>query len=69
MARKAIIGGCRIEVSNDGPLVCLDGDAGTRAAIEVAVDTAWSAPGVTEVVNRLTVASDPEGPAGTSQSE
>jgi osmotically-inducible protein OsmY len=69
MARKAIIDGCRIEVSNVGPLVSLDGDAWTRAAIEVAVDTAWSAPGVAEVVNRLTVASGANEPAGTNQSD
>ena len=69
MARKAIIDGCRIEVSNVGSLVFLDGDAGTRAAIEVAVDTAWSAPGVTEVVNRLTVAHGADEPAPTSQSK
>jgi osmotically-inducible protein OsmY len=54
--RNAIIDGSLIEVSNVGHTVYLDGTTPTWRAMSEAVDTTWSAPGVTEVVNRLVVA-------------
>jgi osmotically-inducible protein OsmY len=54
-ARQAIIDSSGVEVSNVGDIVYLDGHVATWAAMEAAVDTAWCAPGVTEVVNRLAI--------------
>jgi osmotically-inducible protein OsmY len=54
--RNAIIDGSLIEVSNVGHTVYLDGTTTTRRAMNEAVDTAWDAPGVTDVVNRLIIA-------------
>jgi len=51
--RNAILDSSLIKVSNEGHTIYLDGTADSWAAMDAAVDTAWDAPGVTEVVNRL----------------
>jgi osmotically-inducible protein OsmY len=51
--RNAIVDGSRIKVSNMGHTIYLDGETGSWTAMDAAVDVAWSAPGVNEVVNRL----------------
>ena len=53
--RNAIIDDSMIEVSNDGHTIELDGAVNTWTARQAAEDTAWDAPGVTNVVNMLTV--------------
>jgi osmotically-inducible protein OsmY len=53
--RKAVIAGSRIEVSIVGETVYLEGAAVSRAAIDAAITTAWSAPGITTVVSRLEI--------------
>jgi osmotically-inducible protein OsmY len=53
--RNAIIDDSLIKVSNEGHTIYLDGTTGSYASMEAAVDTAWDAPGVTEVVNRLVI--------------
>ena len=53
--RNAIIDESQIKVSHEGHTVYLDGTTDSYVAMETAVDTAWDAPGVTEVVNRLMV--------------
>jgi osmotically-inducible protein OsmY len=55
LERKTIIAGSRIEVSIVGQTVYLEGATGTRAAIDAALHTAWSAPGITNVVNHLAI--------------
>ena len=54
--RDAIIDDSLIDVSAAGNTVYLDGTVGSWYAMDDAVDTAWEAPGVTEVVNRLVIA-------------
>jgi osmotically-inducible protein OsmY len=44
-----------IKVSNAGHTIELDGTVSSWAALEAAGDTAWDAPGVTNVVNNLIV--------------
>jgi len=53
--RNAIIDDSLIEVSNTGHTIYLDGTVGSYTAREQAVDTAWAAPGVTDVVDRLLI--------------
>jgi osmotically-inducible protein OsmY len=53
--RNAIIDDSTIEVTNVGPTVYLDGTATSWAAKREAEDTAWDAPGVVEVIDRLKV--------------
>jgi len=53
--RNAIIDDSKIEVSNVGPVVYLDGTTTSSKAMREAEDTAWDAPGVVEVVDRLQV--------------
>jgi len=53
--RDAIIDDSLITVTNSGHTVYLDGTTGSWYAMDEAVDTAWQAPGVTDVVNRLVV--------------
>ncbi len=53
--RNAIIGDSLIEVSNTGSTIYLDGTVGSYTAREKAEDTAWAAPGVTDVVDRLVI--------------
>ena len=55
--RNAIIDDSRISVTTNGPTVYLDGEVGSWRAEEEAVDTAWGAPGVTDVVDRLIIVS------------
>jgi osmotically-inducible protein OsmY len=55
LQRKAILASSAIEVSTGGDVVYLDGSVPTWAAMQVAVDTAWCAPGVTQVVARLSI--------------
>jgi osmotically-inducible protein OsmY len=54
--RAAIINDSLIEVSNVGHTVYLDGKADSWAARQAAEDTAWNAPGVNMVIDRLEVA-------------
>jgi osmotically-inducible protein OsmY len=54
--RAAIINDSLIEVSNVGHTVYLDGKADSWAARQAAEDTAWNAPGVDLVIDRLEVA-------------
>jgi osmotically-inducible protein OsmY len=54
--RNAIIDDSLIKVSNVGDTIYLDGTTGSWLARQKAEDTAWDAPGVNEVVDRLTVA-------------
>jgi osmotically-inducible protein OsmY len=42
-------------VSNDGHTIYLTGVAGSYAAMREALDTAWQAPGVENVVNDLVI--------------
>jgi osmotically-inducible protein OsmY len=55
--RNAIIDDSRVGVTTNGHTVCLDGEVGSWKAEEEAVDTAWGAPGVTDVVDRLIIVS------------
>ncbi len=55
--RNAVVGDSAIAVANDGHTVYLDGTAMSYAAMREAVDTAWAAPGVERVENRLTIVS------------
>ena len=54
--RNAIIDESLIDVSNTGHTIYLDGTVGSYQAREQAVQTAWDAPGVTDVVDRLVIA-------------
>jgi osmotically-inducible protein OsmY len=53
--RNAIIDDTSITVSNVGSTVYLDGTADTWTAREEAESTAWEAPGVQNVIDRVTV--------------
>jgi osmotically-inducible protein OsmY len=53
--RNAIIDDTRITVSNDGTTVYLDGNTDTWTAREEAESTAWEAPGVQNVIDRIDV--------------
>lgn len=53
--RRAILHGSDIEVSNIGSTIYLDGTVTSGAAMQEAEDTAWTAPGVIEVVDRLVI--------------
>ncbi len=55
--RNAIVDDSRVSVTTNGPTVYLDGEVGSWKAEEEAVDTAWGAPGVTNVVDRLIIVS------------
>jgi osmotically-inducible protein OsmY len=55
--RNAIIDDSLIKVSNADHTVYLDGTVGSWYAMDEAVDTAWEAPGVGYVVNRLMIIS------------
>jgi osmotically-inducible protein OsmY len=54
--RDAIIDDSLIEVTTTDSTVYLDGTVGSWYAMDDAVDTAWEAPGVLDVVNRLVIA-------------
>jgi osmotically-inducible protein OsmY len=53
--RSSIIDDSLITVSNQGETIYLDGTAGSWTARQEAEDTAWAAPGVTNVVNRIEI--------------
>ena len=53
--RNAIIDDSVIKVSNQDRTIYLDGVVNSWDAMDTALDTAWSAPGVKEVVNNLTL--------------
>jgi osmotically-inducible protein OsmY len=57
LRRNAIIDDSRVSVTTDDHTVYLDGEVGSWKAEEEAVDTAWGAPGVTDVVDRLIIVS------------
>ena len=56
LERNAIIDSSLVKVSNEGHTIYLDGAVSSWVAMETATDTAWNAPGVSEVVNRLLIA-------------
>jgi osmotically-inducible protein OsmY len=53
--RKAVLDDSVIQVINDGSIIYLDGTTDSYTAMQTAEDTAWAAPGVTDVVDRLVV--------------
>jgi osmotically-inducible protein OsmY len=53
--RNAILDDSLIDVTNTGHTIYLDGTVGSHAARQEAEDTAWAAPGVTDVVDRLVI--------------
>jgi osmotically-inducible protein OsmY len=55
LQRSAIVDDSTIQVSNQGHIIYLDGVTDSWAAKNEAEDAAWSAPGVSEVVDRLSV--------------
>jgi osmotically-inducible protein OsmY len=62
--RSAIIDDSLIEVAGSGHTVYLDGAVGSFVAMAEAEKTAWSAPGVDGVVNRLVVSARDGGRQG-----
>ena len=55
LRRNAMIDDTLIKVSSSDHTVYLDGTSGSWASKKKAEDIAWGVPGVTEVVNRITV--------------
>ncbi len=55
--RNAIVDDSRVSVTANGHTVYLDGEVGSWKEEEEAVDSAWGAPGVTDVVDRLIIVS------------
>ncbi|HMD47423.1 MAG TPA: BON domain-containing protein [Acidimicrobiales bacterium] len=55
LRRKSILDGSVIEVSASDHTIYLDGTTDSWAASQTAEDTAWSAPGVGDVINRLVI--------------
>ena len=55
LQRSSIVDDSTIQVSNEGHVIYLDGVTNSWAAKQEAEDTAWSAPGVSDVVDRLMV--------------
>ena len=55
--RNAIIDDGRIDVTSIDHTIYLDGTVDSRWARDEAIDTAWAAPGVTDVVDRLVIVS------------
>jgi osmotically-inducible protein OsmY len=53
--RNAIIDDSRIDVTNVDHIIYLDGTVESWRAMDEAVDTAWGAPGVGDVVHRLVI--------------
>jgi osmotically-inducible protein OsmY len=53
LERSSLLHDAEIEVSNTGSVIYLDGQVASYAARQKAEDVAWSAPGVTDVVDRL----------------
>jgi osmotically-inducible protein OsmY len=53
IARKTILTSSIIQVTNSGSTIYLDATTDFRAAMQTAEGTAWDAPGVTEVIDRL----------------
>jgi osmotically-inducible protein OsmY len=54
--RSAIVDDSKINITNEGHTVYLTGTVGSYAAMREALDTAWQAPGVDNVVNGLVIA-------------
>jgi osmotically-inducible protein OsmY len=57
LARKAILSDSVIQVTNDGSTIYLDGTTDSWSAMQTAEETAWNAPGVVEVVDRIVLTS------------
>jgi osmotically-inducible protein OsmY len=55
LSRQALLDDSVIEVTNDGSTIYLDGTTDSYTAMQTAEDTAWAAPGVADVVDRLVV--------------
>jgi osmotically-inducible protein OsmY len=51
--RKAVLDDSVIQVTNHAGTIYLDGTTDSYTAMQTAEDTAWAAPGVTNVVERL----------------
>ena len=54
-SRNALIDESAIAVTNEGHTIYLDGTAGSWSARDAAEETAWDAPGVDDVVDRIQV--------------
>jgi osmotically-inducible protein OsmY len=61
LRRQALLDGSPLQVTNEGHAVFLDGTVKSWRARQVAETAASAAPGVREVMNRLSVATDQEG--------
>jgi osmotically-inducible protein OsmY len=55
LKRTALLEDAKITVTNTGSTVYLDGEVGSYTARQKAEDVAWSAPGVTDIVDRITI--------------
>jgi osmotically-inducible protein OsmY len=55
LKRNAVIDDAVIQVSTRGDTIYLDGVVDSWDALDTALETAWSAPGVKDVVNNLTL--------------
>jgi osmotically-inducible protein OsmY len=53
--RRAVLDGSVIEVSNNDHTIYLDGTVSSGTAMQEAENTAWAAPGVYDVVDRLAI--------------
>jgi osmotically-inducible protein OsmY len=61
LRRQALLDGSPLQVTNEGHTVFLDGTIKSWRARQVAEKAASAAPGVREVMNRLSVATDQKG--------
>jgi osmotically-inducible protein OsmY len=61
LRRQAVVDGSPLQVTNEGHTVSLDGTVRSWKARQVAERAAFAAPGVKEVVDRLSVATDQKG--------
>jgi osmotically-inducible protein OsmY len=55
LERNSLLHDAEIEVSNEGNVIYLDGTVQSYAARSKAEDVAWSAPGVSDVIDRIRI--------------